>query len=137
MTQTRAELDAKTILIQALDQDNVVIMTTSKPNNGASLTGPSTRTKRTKSPDRSTGRWLLRDAKARLSELVRRVHRDGPQRVTVRGEQEVVIIGADEYRRLKGEQSGQALIDALAASPLGDVDFERARYEAPVRDVEL
>jgi hypothetical protein len=38
---------------------------------------------------------------------------------------------------LFGSESGQAFIDALAASPLRDVDFERARYETPVRDVEL
>jgi hypothetical protein len=36
---------------------------------------------------------------------------------------------------LKGEQSGRALIDAPAGSPLRDVDFERTRYEAPVRDI--
>jgi prevent-host-death family protein len=83
------------------------------------------------------GRWLLRDAKARLSELIKRVHSEGPQRVTVRGTQEVVILTAEEYRRLKGEQTGQALADALAASPLRDVDFEAEPYYPPVRDVEL
>jgi len=83
------------------------------------------------------GKWRLRDAKAKLSEVIKRVHKDGPQRVTVRGEQEVVILTAEEYRRLKGEQSGQALIDALASSPLRDVDFEPEPYYPPVRDVEL
>jgi len=33
----------------------------------------------------STGRWLLQDAKARFSELVRRAKTDGPQLVTVHG----------------------------------------------------
>jgi prevent-host-death family protein len=79
----------------------------------------------------------LRDAKAKLSEVIKRVHRDGPQRVTVRGSEEVVIVTAAEYRRLKGDQTGQALIDALASSPLCDVDFEPEPYRAPVRDVEL
>jgi prevent-host-death family protein len=83
------------------------------------------------------GLWRLRDAKAKLSEVIKRVHKNGPQRVTVRGAQEVVIVSADEYRRLKGEQTGQALIDALAASPLRDVDFEQDPYYPPVRDVEL
>jgi prevent-host-death family protein len=123
-------------LILLLHRHRLVIMTTSKSKNEASRAG-SARTDRTKRQDVSAGRWLLRDTKARLSEVIKRVHLDGPQRVTVRGEREVVIIGADEYRRLKGEQSGQALIDALAASPLGGVDFERTRYEAPVRDLEL
>jgi prevent-host-death family protein len=137
--QTRHRMKARAgcVLILALQRCKLVIMTTSDSKNAASRGSSSARTDRTKRRDTSTGRWLLRDAKARLSEVIKRVHRDGPQRVTVRGEREVVIIGADEYRRLKGGQSGQELIDALAASPLRDVDFERARYEAPVRDVEL
>lgn len=84
-----------------------------------------------------TDRWTLRDAKAKLSEVIKRAHSDGPQHVSVRGEREVVIVTAEEYRRLKGGHSGQALIDALADSPLRDVDFDRAPYHAPIRDVEL
>lgn len=85
----------------------------------------------------ASGRWTLRDAKAKLSEVIKRVYSEGPQRVSVRGEREVVIVAAEEYRRLKGQASGQALIDALASSPLRDLDFEREPYRAPVRDVEL
>ena len=84
-----------------------------------------------------SGRWTLRDAKAKLSEVIKRVHSDGPQRVSVRGEREVVIVAAEEYQRLKGRESGQVLIDALASSPLRDVEFDREPYRAPVRDVEL
>ncbi|SRR5271157_4070158 len=84
-----------------------------------------------------SGKWLLRDAKAKFSEVINRVHTDGPQRVTVRGSREVVIVTAEEFRRLKGEITGQTLVDALAASPLRDVDFERLPFKAPVRDVEL
>ena len=84
-----------------------------------------------------SGSWTLRDAKAKLSEVIKRVHSDGPQRVSVRGEREVVIVAAEEYQRLKGYESGQVLIDALASSPLRDVDFDREPYCAPVRDVEL
>ena len=86
---------------------------------------------------RAAGLWLLRDAKAKLSEVIKRVHSEGPQRVTVRGAREVVIVTAEEYRRLKGEQTGRALTEALAASPLCDVDFEPEPYFPPVRDVEL
>jgi len=48
-----------------------------------------------------------------------------------------VIVAAEEFRRLKGENTGQTLVDALASSPLRDVDVERLPYNAPVRDVEL
>jgi prevent-host-death family protein len=45
------------------------------------------------------GRWLLQDAKARFSELARRVHSEGPQHVTVHGRDEVVVISADDANR--------------------------------------
>ena len=44
---------------------------------------------------------------------------------------------ADEFRRMKGDVTGQALVDALAKSPLRDVEFERLSLQSPVRDVEL
>jgi prevent-host-death family protein len=83
------------------------------------------------------GHWVLQDAKARFSELVRRVRSEGPQHVTVHGRDEVVVIAAEEFRRLKGGQSGQALIDAIQASPYRDVEIEPRRMPLPVRDVSL
>jgi prevent-host-death family protein len=81
---------------------------------------------------------LLQDAKARFSELVRRVHSDGPQHVTVHGRDEVVVIAADEFRRLQGLRTGQALIDVLQASPHRDIELQVAPSTlSPVRDVEL
>jgi len=93
-----------------------------------------TRTRR-QPRDPKSGQWLLQDAKARFSELVRRVHSEGPQRVTVHGRDEVVIISADEFRRLKGNLTGEALISALQASPHRDVDIEPSRMPMPVREV--
>src|ERR1700733_140 len=84
---------------------------------------------------RQPGHWLLQDAKARFSELVRRVHAEGPQHVTVHGRDEVVVIGADEFRRLKGDLTGQALIVAMQASPYREIDIEPRRSRLPVRDV--
>jgi prevent-host-death family protein len=84
-----------------------------------------------------SGRWRLQDAKSRFSELVRRVHSDGPQHVTVHGRDEVVIISADEFRRLKGDLTGEALIAAMQASPHRDVDIKPGRTQLPVREVSL
>ena len=89
-----------------------------------------------KSP-RPPGRWPLQDAKARFSELVRRVRSEGPQHVTVHGRDEVVVIAAEEFRRLKGDRTGKALIAALQASPYRDTDIEPRRVRLPVRDVKL
>jgi prevent-host-death family protein len=53
----------------------------------------------TRSRPRDAG-WKLQDAKARFSELVRRAQTEGPQRVTVRGRDAVVVIAADELESL-------------------------------------
>src|SRR6266436_3186722 len=81
--------------------------------------------------------WLLQDAKARFSELVRRVRSEGPQHVTVHGRDEVVVISAEEFRRLKGDLTGEALIAAMQASPHREIDIEPRGVRMPVRDVAL
>ena len=87
--------------------------------------------------DLRTGRWPLQDAKARFSELVRRVRSEGPQHVTVHGRDEVVVIAAEEFRRLKGDLTGEALIAAMQASPHREIDIEPKRAPMPVRGVAL
>ena len=91
------------------------------------------RSRRTLGP----GRWRLQDAKARFSELVRRARETGPQRVTVHGEDAVVVVDANEWDRLKKPISGQDLVDALAKSPLRDVPIERVSVPVRARDVKL
>src|SRR5450631_3558768 len=86
---------------------------------------------------RPPGHWLLQDAKGRFSELVRRVRSEGPQHVTVHGRDEVVVIAAEEFRRLKGDLTGAALIAAMQASPHQDIDIEPKRAPMPVREVSL
>jgi prevent-host-death family protein len=83
------------------------------------------------------GRWSVQDAKARFSELVRRARSDGPQHVTVHGRDGVVVVSAEEFRRLKGDRTGAALIAALQASPYRDLEIEPRRDRLPVREVEL
>ncbi len=88
-------------------------------------------------PPGPPGRWLLQDAKARFSELVRRVRSEGPQLVTVHGRDEVVVVAAEEFRRLKGDRTGEALIAAMQASPYRDIGLEPRRDRFPVRGVDL
>ena len=87
--------------------------------------------------ERRPGRWLLQDAKARFSELVRRVRSEGPQHVTVHGRDEVVVIATEDFRRLKGNLTGDALIAVLRASPHRETKIEPRRSRMPVRDVTL
>ena len=89
------------------------------------------------SPQPPRGRWRLQDAKARFSELVRLAHSEGPQHVTLHGRDAVVVVDAEEFLRLKGERTGQLLIDALRASPHRRTGIEPRRAVMPVRDVAL
>ena len=87
--------------------------------------------------DRRPGRWKLQDAKARFSELVRRARQDGPQLVTVHGRDEVVVIGADDFRLLAGEPTGRTLVEAMRQSPHRSTNIEPRRVRLSVRDVDL
>ena len=69
--------------------------------------------------------------------MVRLAHSEGPQHVTLHGRDAVVVVDAEEFLRLKGERTGQLLIDALQASPHRDAEIEPRRSAMPVRDVEL
>src|ERR1700737_4410595 len=96
-----------------------------------------TPTKPHRTGDPQSDGWLLQDAKARFSELVRRVRSEGPQHVTVHGRDAVVVISAEEFRRLKRDLTGEALIAAMQASPYRDIDTEPSRAPMPVRAVAL
>jgi prevent-host-death family protein len=95
---------------------------------------------RTRPPTKSSaasGRWPLQDAKARFSEVVRRARDEGPQLVTVHGRDEVVVVAAAEFRRLKGDRTGAALVEAMQASPHKEISLAPKRARMPVRDVDL
>jgi prevent-host-death family protein len=83
------------------------------------------------------GRWALQDAKARFSEVVRKAKTEGPQRITVHGREEVVVVSVEEYRRVKGQPTGEALVKLLHDSPLREVKIERLRTRGSVRGVDL
>ena len=87
--------------------------------------------------NRKTGKWALHDAKARFSEVVRKAKTEGPQSITVHGRDEVVVVSVEEFRRAKGQPTGQALVELLRNSPLRGINLERARTRSRVRPVEL
>src|SRR3982074_2075487 len=83
------------------------------------------------------GHWALHDAKAPLREVVPKAKSEGPQQITVHGREEVVVVSVEEYRRIKGEPTGQVLIDLMQNSPLGDIEFDRVRTPGRTRPVKL
>jgi len=70
--------------------------------------------------------WRLEEAKARFSEVVRRARTDGPQRVTVRGQDAVVVIAVEELARLLPPMAPQQpLVAFLQGLGLEGVGVER------------
>jgi prevent-host-death family protein len=81
--------------------------------------------------------WKLEDAKARFSEVVRLARERGPQRVTVRGRDAVVILATEEYARLAPAAASRSLAALFADSPFARLEqFEQAmlRERAPMRE---
>ena len=77
--------------------------------------------------------WQLQEAKQKFSLLVRRALHEGPQVVTRHG-QEVVVLSAQEFRRLQANAPN--FKDFLLSGPdLSVLDLERVSDVA--RDVEL
>lgn len=80
------------------------------------------------SPKAAGAAWRLEEAKARFSEVVRRARTEGPQHVTVRGQDAVVVIAVEELARLLPPVAPQQpLVAFLQGLELGGVDLERER----------
>lgn len=77
--------------------------------------------------------WPLQDAKSRFSELVERVLNEGPQMVTRRGADVVVVMAAPDFLRLNGQDS---LVGTLLSAPQGE-PLLADRSREPIRSVEL
>ncbi|MBV5297659.1 MAG: type II toxin-antitoxin system Phd/YefM family antitoxin [Rhodoferax sp.] len=79
------------------------------------------------------GTWQLQEAKSRFSELVEQSLSIGPQWVTRRGEEAVVVLAAADYRRM---QQGPSLVKLLQDAPRGEpLDLQRSAES--VRTVDL
>lgn len=68
--------------------------------------------------------WQLQEAKSRFSEVVDLTISEGPQMVTRRGHEAVVVLSARDYRRLSG---ALPLIGVLLSAPRGEsLDVNRS-----------
>lgn len=89
-----------------------------------------------KRPRTTRTEWRLEEAKARFSEVVRKARSEGPQRVTLKGRDAVVVIAADAFDRLLPPAEVQLPFVAFLESLSGDgIDLTR-RYDVG-RGVEL
>ena len=69
----------------------------------------------TRRPKRSgpANRWPVQDARARFGELIERAQSEGPQVVTRRGEDAVVVVSAKEWQAAQGQASRPTLKELL------------------------
>jgi prevent-host-death family protein len=79
--------------------------------------------------------WQLQTAKAQFSELFRRALTEGPQRVTRRGKEAVVVLRAEEFEEAARRQGN--LAEFFLSSPLRNADLRIERSRKPGRRVEL
>ena len=81
--------------------------------------------------------WQMQEAKARLSEVVKRAESDGPQDITLHGRSVAVVLSRAAFERLSGQQA--SVLEFMQASPLAGLDDELVfeRDLSPTRKLKL
>lgn len=80
--------------------------------------------------------WQMQEAKARLSEVVKRAEHEGPQDITLHGRSVAVMLSRETFDRLAG--SGESLVAFMQRSPLyGLKDVRLDRDKSSAREVAL
>ncbi len=77
----------------------------------------------------------MAEAKARFSELIDRALADGPQTITRKGKNAVVVVSDEEWQR-KTKRKGN-LAEFFAASPLRGSGLKIKRSKDGPREIEL
>lgn len=80
-------------------------------------------------------RWKLQDAKNHFSEMVNYALTEGPQEVTKRGENAVVVLSYTLYRSLTEKKEN--IVDFLQKSPLKGVKLDLKRQKDTPREIDL
>ena len=79
--------------------------------------------------------WTVAKAKARFSEVIDRALSEGPQSITRRGRNTVIVVSAEEWER-KTRRVGN-LAEFFARSPLRQSGLEVERLTGGLRDPQL
>lgn len=79
--------------------------------------------------------WQLQDAKNRFSELVNKALDEGPQIVTRRGEEVVVVVSSKAYQKTIKTQT--SLLEFFRQSPLLGVELDLERDPSFPRENQL
>jgi antitoxin Phd len=80
--------------------------------------------------------WQLQEAKNKFSEVVEEALSQGPQVITRRGVETVIILSYGDYRKLMAAQ--KKLSEFFRQSPLVDIDIDLGRDRSEMRpDIDL
>ena len=82
-----------------------------------------------------TVKWQLQEAKNQLSEVVRKAQSEGPQVITLHGNDAAVVVSAKDYGRLSRPRG--KLVDFFRKSPLVGVGLDLTRSRDTGRQIEL
>lgn len=97
------------------------------------MTIMTTKTRREREAANKGGAWPVAEAKARLSALIDRALTDGPQTITRKGHEAVVVVSAVEWKR-KTKRQGN-LSEFFATSPLRNAEIKISRRKDKPRDI--
>ena len=61
--------------------------------------------------------WSLAKAKDNLSEVIRRSRTEGPQEISIHGQDAAVVLSAEDFRRLKDPRASRDFKDWLLNGP--------------------
>jgi len=76
--------------------------------------------------------WQLQEAKARLSEVIKKAAKEGPQAITVHGNSTAVVLSQKEYERLKRPRI--SFVEFMKKSPLVGADLKLTRKQSLTRE---
>ncbi|MBF0162551.1 MAG: type II toxin-antitoxin system Phd/YefM family antitoxin [Magnetococcales bacterium] len=79
--------------------------------------------------------WPLQQAKAQFSEVIRQAAAEGPQEITVHGQQTAVVLSREDYIRLTHQRA--SFVEFMRASPLLGETLDLERDRSPEREVVL
>jgi len=79
--------------------------------------------------------WPLQDAKARLSEMVKKVVSHGSLGISVRGKKEIILLSKKKYDSLIGKK--KTFLEFITASPLSHNEVKCERDRSSFREIDL
>ncbi|MFC1617099.1 type II toxin-antitoxin system Phd/YefM family antitoxin [Candidatus Margulisiibacteriota bacterium] len=80
-------------------------------------------------------KWQIQEAKSKLSKVVNEAIAHGPQAITRRGQNTVIVISFEDYSKLIKPREN--IVDFFDKSPLKGLELDLSRSQELPRDINL